>query len=169
MLQNHIYYIFTQTTSRWINNQFKLLPEYLKEVIAIENDDKVFTIEDCLFLSKKLHIPVVLDYHHFICNHESNDINLFFKDIFASWTDRGLRPKIHFSSPKNKKEFRSHHDYIDASEFIKFLNIICSYNQDIDIMLETKAKDDALFRLVRQLKYKTNYKFIDDTSFEITQ
>lgn len=26
-------------------------------------------------------------------------------------------------------------------------------------------KDDALFRLVRELKYKTNYRFIDDTSF----
>ena len=34
-------------------------------------------------------------------------------------------------------------------------------------MIEAKAKDDALFRLVRELKYKTNYKFIDETSFEI--
>ena len=32
-------------------------------------------------------------------------------------------------------------------------------------MIEAKMKDDALFRLVRELKYKTNYKFIDDTSF----
>ena len=32
-------------------------------------------------------------------------------------------------------------------------------------MLECKAKDDALFRLVRELKYKTNYKFIDETTF----
>ena len=32
-------------------------------------------------------------------------------------------------------------------------------------MLEAKFKDDALFKLVRELKYKTNYKFIDETSF----
>ena len=32
-------------------------------------------------------------------------------------------------------------------------------------MIEAKAKDDALFRLVRELKYKTNYKFIDETTF----
>ena len=32
-------------------------------------------------------------------------------------------------------------------------------------MIEAKMKDDALFRLVRELKYKTNYRFIDDTSF----
>lgn len=34
-------------------------------------------------------------------------------------------------------------------------------------MLEAKAKDDAMFRLIRELKYKTNYKFIDDTTFEV--
>ena len=34
-------------------------------------------------------------------------------------------------------------------------------------MIEAKSKDDALFRLIRQIKYNTNYKFIDDTSFMI--
>ena len=32
-------------------------------------------------------------------------------------------------------------------------------------MLEAKNKDEALFKLIRELKYKTNYEFIDDTSF----
>ena len=30
---------------------------------------------------------------------------------------------------------------------------------------EAKKKDEAMFRLIRELKYKTNCKFIDDTSF----
>ena len=34
-------------------------------------------------------------------------------------------------------------------------------------MLEAKAKDDAISRLVRELKYKTSYKFIDETSFSL--
>ena len=34
-------------------------------------------------------------------------------------------------------------------------------------MLEAKNKDEALFKLIRELKYKTNYEFIDDTSFII--
>ena len=34
-------------------------------------------------------------------------------------------------------------------------------------MIEAKKKDEALFRLVRELKYKTNYKFIDETTFFI--
>ena len=60
---------------------------------------------------------------------------------------------MHYSSPKSKKEKRAHHDYIDIDSFVKFLNKLKPLNQDIDIMIEAKAKDEALFRLVRQLKY----------------
>ena len=58
----------------------------------------------------------------------------------------------------------------DLISFIdKFMaqnNIKC-LNKDFDIMIEAKAKDEALFKLVRELKYKTNYKFIDETTFII--
>lgn len=74
---------------------------------------------------------------------------------------------MHFSSPKSKlkKEIRSHHDYIDSNEFIKFLGYLKKLGKDIDIMIEAKKKDEAMFRLIRELKYKTEIKFIDDTSF----
>ena len=76
---------------------------------------------------------------------------------------------MHFSSPKNKKEFRSHSNYINSNDFIKFINIIKKYNTSIDIMLECKAKDEAMFKLIRQLKYKTNYHFINETTFKINK
>lgn len=149
---------------RFINN-FNKLPKYLKKCITIENDDKIFNINDCLYISKILNIPVTLDYHHYICNNNSNLYD-YIEDIFVTWK---ITPKIHFSSPKNKtkKDFRSHNDYIDSNEFIKFLEKIKNLDYDIDIMIEAKAKDEALFRLVRELKYKTDYKFIDETTFII--
>ena len=42
----------------------------ISDIIVIENDDKVFNIDDCLYISSKIGVPVVLDYHHFICNNE---------------------------------------------------------------------------------------------------
>ena len=131
----------------------------------IENDDKVYNILDCLNLSKKTGAPIVLDYHHFICNSGGVDLKDYIEEIFKTW--KGKRPKVHFSSPKNKtkKEMRSHHDYIDSDEFIKFIEIMKKVDMDFDVMIEAKAKDEALFRLVRELKYKTDYKFVDDTSF----
>lgn len=153
-----------KSLARFIKN-FKMLPKYLQECIAIENDDKVFTIEDCLYLSKELDIPVILDYHHFICNHNDPNLSRYLEDIFLSW--KGKNPKVHFSSPKNltKKEIRSHHDYINPDDFISFIELIKDYNYNIDIMIEAKKKDMALFSLIRLLKYKTVYNFIDETSF----
>lgn len=141
------------------------MPKYIQECIVIENDDKIFNVNDCLYISNKLNIPVVLDYHHFICNNNGELIEDLILDIFKTWKNK--TPKIHFSSPKSnlKREFRSHHDYINADTFIEFLNKIKFINQDFDIMLEAKAKDDALYRLVRELKYKTNYTFIDESTF----
>lgn len=150
--------------TRFINN-FNKLPKYLKECIAIENDDKVFNIEDCLYISKKLDIPVVLDYHHHICNNTNSNINLYLNDIFNSW--KNITPKFHFSSSKSKlkKEFRSHNDFIKSDDFITFIELIKKNNKDVDIMIEAKATDKALFKLIREIKYKTNYIFLDETSF----
>ena len=125
----------TNSLTRFINN-FKKLPKYLQDSIVIENDDKVFNVEDCLYLNEELGIPVCFDYHHYICNKSAID----YKKIFASFKDK--RVKVHFSSPKNKtkKEFRSHNDYINSDEFILFLENIKKYNIDIDIMIEAKKK-----------------------------
>ena len=143
---------------RFINN-FNKLPKYLKECIAIENDDKVFSVSDVLEISKNTGVPVILDYHHHLCN--KSDFS--FEDIFNSFNN--MKVKMHFSSSKNKKDFRSHNDYINGDDFIDFIKILKKYDRDVDIMIEAKCKDDSLFRLVRYIKYKTDYRFIDDTTF----
>ncbi len=150
--------------TRFINN-FNKLPEHIKNCITVENDDKVYNIKDVLSLCNKLNIPMVLDYHHYVCNNEGEKIEDYIEKIISTW--KRTTPKFHFSSPKSKlkKEFRSHHDYINSDDFIKFVEILKQYNKDIDIMLEAKAKDDALSKLVRELKYKTNYKFLDESTF----
>ena len=150
---------------RFINN-FNKLPKYLKECIAIENDDKIYNIEDCLNLCQTLNIPMVLDYHHHICNNDNLNIDDYLIQIFNTW--KNITPKIHFSSPKNKtkKDFRSHHEYIDTLDFIVFLNKLKIININVDIMLECKAKDEALFKLVRLLKYY-NFNFLDETTIKI--
>lgn len=143
---------------RFVNN-FNKLPKYLKECIVIENDDKVFNINDVLHINKLTGIPVVFDCHHHKCNGGS----LEFERIFDSWGEKVV--KMHFSSSKSKREFRSHSEYINSDDFIKFIDEVKCFNRDIDIMIEAKGKDDALFRLIRELKYKTDYRFVDDTTF----
>lgn len=144
--------------------EFNKLDDDLKKCIAIENDDKIFDIEDCLYISHNCSIPIVLDYHHYICNHKELNLDKYIIDIFNTWK---TNPKIHFSSPKNKtkQEIRNHSDYINSSDFIEFIEKIKTLPYDIDIMIEAKKKDEAMFHLIRELKYKTNYIFLDDTTF----
>ena len=119
-------------------------------MVIIENDDKIYNIIDCINISKEINCKIVLDYHHYKCNNDGEDIKKYLDYIFNTYDEV---PKVHFSSPKSKKEYRSHNDYINIKEFVAFLEIIKEYNRDIDIMIEAKMKDDALFRVIRQLKY----------------
>ena len=152
---NLIFHIGGKTISkeegikRFINN-FKLLDKEIQDMILIENDDKIYDIIDCINISKRINCKIVLDYHHYMCNKAGVDIKDYLEYIFNTF--EGV-PKVHFSSSKSKKEYRAHDDYINIKEFINFLDMIKVYNRDIDIMIEAKMKDDAVFRLIRQLKY----------------
>lgn len=155
-----------ESVKRFITN-FKKLPDYLKDIIILENDDKIFTFEDTLAICKKLNIPMVLDYHHYKCNNKKKLTTSDLKDILSTWKDTKLKAKIHFSSPKSRKDKRSHHNYIDEKEFIKFLDLLKKIDEDVDIMLECKMRDMALFKLVRQLKCHSEYTFINETTFKL--
>lgn len=146
-------------------NNFNLLNDNIKSKIILENDDKVYNVYQTLKLCEDLNIPMCLDYHHHLCNKCTKPIENYLERIYNTFKD--IKPKMHYSSPKSKKEFRTHNDYINSLEFINFLNILKKYNINTDIMLEAKAKDLALVKLVYELKYKENYKFIDESSFII--
>jgi UV DNA damage endonuclease len=145
--------------------KFNKLDKSLQQMIVLENDDKIFNIIDTLKLCENLHIPFVLDYHHHMCNNTHQKIEHYIKRIVNTWGNE--TPKMHFSSPRSKKEVRAHNDYIDADAFITFLNKIKFIDIDIDIMIEAKMKDVALFKLVSDLKEKTNYEFINGSTFII--
>ena len=150
--------------ARFCNTFLKLRKE-IQNVLVIENDDKVFNIDDCIEIYKRIGVPIVFDYHHHVCNPGELKLEDALKYVLASWKDRV--PKMHFSSPKSKlkKEIRSHHEYINSIEFIKFIEILKKFDFDVDVMIEAKRKDEAMFRLIRELKYRKDYLFVDETTF----
>lgn len=145
-------------------DNFQLLDKETRSLLILENDDKVYNVKNTLSICNKLNIPMVLDYHHFMCNKTNEKIEDYIVKIFNTWN---TIPKVHFSSPESKKKIRSHHDYIDAKMFLNFIEKIKFCNINFDIMIEAKKKDEALFKLVREIKYLTDYKFIKETVFEV--
>ena len=148
-------------------DNFNKLNRKLQQMIILENDDKVFNISNVLKLCESLNIPMVLDYHHHKCNNTGQKIEDYIERIVSTWGDD--IPKMHFSSPKSKKEKRAHNDYIDVYSFIAFIERIKFIDRDIDIMLEAKMKDNALYKLVNDLKENTNYEFVNESTFIIKE
>jgi UV DNA damage endonuclease len=126
---------------------FNELDSKLKNRIILENDDKCFTAADVLNICQELKIPMVFDVHHYKCNYGGEDIKDILPKIFKTWENEAFVPKVHFSSPKDERNFRNHADYIDEAEFIKFINIAKQFNKDFDVMIEAKKKNDALIKL----------------------
>ncbi|MNG13758.1 putative UV damage endonuclease [compost metagenome] len=76
-------------------------------------------------------------------------------------------PKVHLSSPKSEKEFRSHADYVDASFVKPFFEAAKGIGRDFDVMVESKQKDKAALQLVEDLAKMRGYKRIGGATIEI--
>lgn len=149
-------------------NNFRKYPDEITSKLILENDDKTFTAKDTLKLCKDLGIPMVLDVHHHICNNDGENIVELLPDIFDTWKDEVLPPKLHFSSPRDNPKDRKHADFIEPKDFIEFIEICKPLNIDMDIMIEAKMKDHALFQLVNSIKdLRKDFKWIDDSTFEL--
>lgn len=143
------------------------IPRAIKERLTLENDDKTYTARDTLRLCQAVDVPMVLDIHHHRCNHEPDgDLKDILYDVLQTWNGTGLAPKIHASSSKSEKEFRAHHDEVFPGDVVPFLELCKVHNQDIDIMLEAKNKDLALFQLLKELAKVPSVKVLDGSTIQ---
>jgi len=142
-----------------------LVPHRLQKMIMLENDDTTFNIENTLYLCEKLSIPLVFDLHHHLANYENQNWENYWERITTTWKHSPLPIKMHISSPKNEKDFRAHNDFVDVNMFLDFLNEIKGTVKQIDCMIEAKQKDEALFRLMNELKTFREIEIVDEASF----
>lgn len=157
-----------ESIKRFITNLDRF-PKRITSRLIIENDDKVFTAKNVLDLCQEINCPMVLDLHHHKCKNDGENIADLLEDIFNTWNNESLPPKVHFSSPRESEFDRKHADFIDVNDFANFLNIAKeTTNKDFDVMIEAKKKDQALIKLVEDLK-KINYpcEFLDSGTIKI--
>jgi UV DNA damage endonuclease len=153
-----------------IREAYKRLSPEARNGITIENEEITHGLDDCLSLSDLL--PIVLDIHHnwvregVYIDPASDSV----KRVVDSW--RGVRPAMHYSVSREdilvnhdvnvlpdmnvlleqghkKQKLRAHSDY--------YWNKACnewalSFNDQFDIMCESKAKNLASFRLFEESK-----------------
>ena len=147
-----------KTLERWCEN-YKRLPEPIRRRLVLENCEKCFSIEDCLYVSEKVHVPVVFDTHHYSCYNILHPDETFkrpveyMEAILNTWKRRGIKPKFHVSEQGSGRTGH-HSDYIEViPDYL--LEIPEKYGCDIDIMIEAKKKELAIFKLY------TKYPFLN--------
>ncbi len=141
-----------KTIERWIE-QFNLLPEKVKYRLVLENCERGYSPSDCLDICKRINIPMVFDCHHYECYiklHPKEIVNLDIPGIISTWN--GITPIMHVSN-QGQGRIGNHSDYIDIiPDYI--LDIPEKYGINIDLEVEAKMKEQAIFKL--REKYRDN-------------
>lgn len=141
------------TLDRFRENYAKLSPS-IKNRLVLENDDVSWNVNDLLPVCKELNIPMVLDFHHHNILFDTDklregtqDIMDLYPEITATWTRKGIRQKMHYSEPTpaaiTPMQRRKHNPR-------PFTLPPCA--NDMDLMIEAKDKEQAVFELMRNFK-----------------
>lgn len=157
-----------KTLERWCT-QYHLLPDPVKKRLVLENCEKCFSIDDCLYISEKINIPVVFDTHHYECynklhpDHKSKPVEEYIPLILNTWHKRNIKPKFHVSEQGNGRTGH-HSDYIETiPDYL--MNIPSKFNVHIDIMIEAKMKELAILKLYKKYP-ELNCKIVKKYSFK---
>jgi UV DNA damage endonuclease len=87
--------------ARWIEG-YAQCPEHVRRRLVLENDDIRFSAADVLWIHDRCGVPLVFDYqHHWCLNPDGAELRRTLERFVRSWPD-GVRPKIHFSSPRTE-------------------------------------------------------------------
>lgn len=120
---------------------FRCLPETVQNRLIIENDDRLYNIEEVLELAHRLQIPAVYDnLHHAINPPASGGADTYWiAEAKKTWTEADGNQKIHYSQQAPGKRPGAHTDTIDLETFLTFHEHL--EDKQIDIMLEVKDKN----------------------------
>ena len=119
-----------------------------RQMLALENDDRLFSPADLLPFCERTGIPFIYDVHHHRCNSDGIPVTEATQRAIATWG--GREPWMHISSPRDgwsAKDPRPHAEYIDPADFPEeWLGL----KMTIDV--EAKEKERAVLAIKRAIQ-----------------
>jgi UV DNA damage endonuclease len=129
-----------------LTRQIERLPDRVRSLLTLENDDRVFSPADLLPVCRSTGVPFVYDVHHHRCLADDLSVEFVTEAAIATW-DR--EPLFHLSSPlegwSGPRPHR-HHDFIDPADFPS-----CWLPLSVTVDIEAKAKEKAVLQLRSRL------------------
>lgn len=141
------------TIDRFREN-YQKLSQKVKNRIVLENDDVSWSVHDLLPICEELNIPLCLDFHHHNIIFDDSKLREGTRDIMdlyprikATWDRKKIRQKMHYSEPCPEAitgRQRRKHNPRPAT--------LPPCPNDMDLMIEAKDKEQAVFALMRTFK-----------------
>lgn len=128
----------TESMRRFVS-RFFMLAKNIRERLVIENDDRLYSIKDCIALSEKTGIPVLFDSLHHECLNNGETFSEALDQASMTWQQKDGIPMIDYSQQQKGKRIGNHIETIDMKEFKTFLNEVSK--KDFDMMCEIKDKE----------------------------
>ena len=110
--------------------------------LALENDERVWTVAEIVETAQALGIPALADVFHHGLNPGSLTLKEALDVALPTWEVRGVRPKLHLSSQDPDKRPGAHAYAVDRRDWLALLAALDG--RDADVMVEAKGKERAL-------------------------
>jgi len=132
------------------------MPENVRARLVLENDDRVFSVDELLPLCRRLGIPLVFDWLHHRAQPGAwaeRPVAEIMAEAVETWSPTDGPPKVHFSSQDPYKKPGAHAYWLDKDDFLAFAAQLNGFT--VDMMAECKGKDLALIKLREELGWET--------------
>jgi UV DNA damage endonuclease len=149
-----VYHHKTQSKERFIK-RYASLDSSIKRRLVIENDEKSYSLDDCLQIYKRTNIPILFDYFHHTLLNNQEPLNQILEDCQKTWQKNDGIPMVDYSSQKPHMTRGAHAEHLDQSDFRCFLDYSAPY--DFDLMLEIKDKERSAIKAIQILKSDNRY------------
>ena len=126
--------------------RYQELQAPIQRRLVIENDDRRYTLSDCLFIHAETGIPVVFDAFHHQMHSSGESVREACEQAAKTWKDTDGTPIVDYSSQAPEAPVGKHTETIDQDHFREFLQ--ATRPTDIDIMLEVKDKEKSALQAV---------------------
>lgn len=120
-------------------DSYSLLPDNIKARLVIENDDRLYSLKDCLDIHQETGIPILLDNFHHECLNNDEPMAEALKLASQTWQPEDGVLMMDYSSQAPGERRGKHTATIQLELFREFLSHLNGL--DVDIMLEIKDKE----------------------------
>ena len=113
--------------------------------LALENDERVWTVPEIVETARVLGIPAITDAFHHGLNLGGLDLEEALDLSLPTWEARGVRPKLHLSSQDPEKQPGAHAYSVNLADWQALEYAL--RGREVDVMVEAKGKEHALVPL----------------------